>query len=306
MHPSDNSEPNFLNVCQTIQANWPAELWDKKNVMVAVSGGPDSVLLLRVLSRIHKRRADTGELIVCHVDHSVRKTSAADAEFVARLAEQHSLKFVSEFLDPIHSDSKSTSEDAMRQARYEQFMKMADACGARYLATGHNQSDQVETALFRLFRGTGFHGLRGIPFLRVQGAVTIVRPLLQVPRQMILAALEEIKQPFCTDPTNQTSNYTRNFLRNDVLPRLRERFFCLGRFGPEVDTAGCGIRAIPGIGSRNVFRCCGRHQRSGTENHQVQIGKRTRHRHSAATDPDLARPWLAPPGHESRMVETTE
>jgi len=227
MHPSDNSQANFLNVCQTIQANWPAELWGKKNVMVAVSGGPDSVLLLSVLSQIHKRRADTGELIVCHVDHSVRKTSGADAEFVARLAEQHGLKFVSECLDPIHSDTKSTSEDAMRQARYEQFMKMADACGARYLATGHNQSDQVETALFRLFRGTGFNGLQGIPSLRVQGAVSIVRPLLQVPRQTILAALEEINQPFCTDESNQTSNYTRNFLRNDILPRLRERFSAL-------------------------------------------------------------------------------
>ena len=224
MNPSDNSQPNFLKVCQSIQANWPAELWGKKNVMVAVSGGPDSVLLLSVLSRIHKHRTETGELIVCHVDHSIRETSAADAKFVERLAEQHGLKLVSKCLAPIHSDSRSTSEDAMRQARYELFMKMADACGARYLVTGHNLDDQVETALFRVFRGTGFHGLRGIPFLRVQGAVSIVRPLLQVPRQTILAALEEIEQLFCTDPTNQTSNYTRNFLRNDVLPRLRERF----------------------------------------------------------------------------------
>lgn len=224
MNPSNNSEPNFFNVCQSIQANWPAELWVNRNVMVAVSGGPDSVLLLGGLSRIHKDHAGKGDLIVSHVDHGTRESSREEAEFAGRLAEQHRLKFVSHRLNLTQADSQSPSEAVMRQARYEQFMNMADACGARYLATGHNRDDQVETALFRIFRGTGFHGLRGIPSLRVEGPVSIVRPLLQVSRQTILAALDELKLPFCSDPSNRASDYTRNFLRNEMMPRLRERF----------------------------------------------------------------------------------
>ncbi len=162
--------------------------------------------------------------IIAHVDHGTRDSSAFDAEFVGRLAEQHGLQLVSRHINKDALNTKTASEDTLRQARYEQLMDMAHACGARYLATGHNLEDQVETALFRIFRGTAFTGLQGIPPLRVDGAVSIVRPLLHVSRQTILAALKEIDQPFCEDPSNRESVYTRNFLRNEILPLLRKRF----------------------------------------------------------------------------------
>ncbi|MCH2180368.1 MAG: tRNA lysidine(34) synthetase TilS [Mariniblastus sp.] len=224
MIPPNNEPPNFVSICQSLTDRWSAESWFQQPFMVAVSGGADSVLLLRVLVQLRMAVEKSQELIVAHVDHAIRESSADDAEFVKRLAELHGLRFVSQRLDLDDLNSQSPSEDFLRQARYEQLMQMANSCGARYLATGHNLEDQVETALFRIFRGTAFSGLQGIPPLRVDGAVSIVRPLLHVSRQTILAALDEINQPFCTDSSNQTSDYTRNFLRNEILPPLRQRF----------------------------------------------------------------------------------
>ncbi len=224
MNRPSNSQTNFLDVCESIRTEWPDDRWIGTNVLVAVSGGPDSVLLLEGLRHIHQRNSGTGKLIVGHVNHQLRESAPADMTFTAQLAERHQLKFLSENLDLTPSDSRQPSEEFLRQSRYASLLQMADSCGARYVVTGHNQNDQIETALFRIFRGTGVGGLQGIPALRVAGPVSIVRPMLQVPRQKILDALLEIGQTFCRDATNEESNYTRNFLRNEILPELRERF----------------------------------------------------------------------------------
>jgi tRNA(Ile)-lysidine synthase len=109
-------------------------------------------------------------------------------------------------------------------------LNVARTVGARYIATGHTRDDQIETLLFRIFRGTGFQGLAGIPATRVFEDVTIVRPFLTVDRTTICAVLEEIGQDFCIDPTNSASSFSRNFIRNQVLPLVRQRF-------PGVDSA---------------------------------------------------------------------
>ena len=222
MDLANHSQPNFSDICEAIQTEWPPQQWLEKPVMVAVSGGADSVLLLRAIHHLHRQHMGSGEVTVCHVNHGTRETSAKHALFACQLAKQHNLKFTSERVS--NDKPGSSSEETMRDQRYLLFMKMADAQGSRYLATGHNQDDQIETALFRIFRGTGFKGLSGIPALRVRDAVSIVRPLLTISRNKILAALKEIHQPFCTDESNHSSNYTRNFLRNDILPGLRQRF----------------------------------------------------------------------------------
>ena len=192
MSPPNDDPSHFVRICQSLSDRWPVDSWFQRPFMVAVSGGADSVLLLRALAHLAAGSSKRGPLFVGHVDHATRESSATDAEFVARLAEQHGLPLVSRRLERDHSASPSASEDKLREARYEQFMQMANACGARYLATGHHLEDQVETALFRIFRGTAFAGLQGIPPLRVAGPVSIVRPLLHVSRHAILAALEEI------------------------------------------------------------------------------------------------------------------
>ena len=223
MTPPDQ-QSSFTHICHTLKDRWPVESWFRRPIMIAVSGGADSVLLLRILIDLQQISEKKGEIIIAHVDHGTRDSSASDAEFIRLLAEQHGLQLVSRRIDMGALKERTASEDTLRQARYEQLMDMAHSCGARYLATGHNLEDQVETALFRIFRGTAFSGLQGIPPLRVDGAVSIVRPLLHVSRQTILAALKEIEQPFCEDPSNRESHYTRNFLRNEILPLLRTRF----------------------------------------------------------------------------------
>ena len=102
---------------------------------------------------------------------------------------------------------------------------MAGRLGCRYLVTGHHLDDQIETVLFRIFRGTGIAGLQGIPERRVvNDALTIVRPLLSVRSDELKTYLRSIGQDFRVDPTNAENSFTRNFLRNEILPSLEQRF----------------------------------------------------------------------------------
>ena len=121
-------------------------------------------------------------------------------------------------------DRERVSEEAMRDARYACLKKIAQDHEARYLFTGHHLNDQAETILFRIFRGTGFSGLKGIPAIRRDDWLTIVRPLLKVPKSVLLAALDSLNQSFCTDATNATSDYGRNFIRNEILESARDYF----------------------------------------------------------------------------------
>ena len=119
----------------------------------------------------------------------------------------------------------SRSEESLRNARYDRLVEMAGQHGCRYLVTGHHLDDQIETVLFRIFRGTGIAGLQGIPERRVVNeALTIVRPLLSVRSEELKVYLQSIGQDFCVDPTNAESTFTRNFLRNEILPSLEQRF----------------------------------------------------------------------------------
>ena len=104
--------------------------------------------------------------------------------------------------------------------------------GARYIVTGHNQNDQIETILFRILRGTGLAGLSGIPSVRLgNDSVSIVRPLLKTRRSEIEAYLDEIKQDYRVDSSNSSSNYQRNYLRNELIPLIESRF------GPGVESS---------------------------------------------------------------------
>lgn len=206
----------------------PATLWQQHRAMVAVSGGADSVALLRTLIQAARqdRAFDASKIIVGHVDHGVRGAdSAADKEFVKRLAKELNVGFDSAELDlaPINGRA-SASEEVLRDARYGCLKKMARDHDARYLFTGHHRDDQAETILFRIFRGTGLAGLKGIPAIRRDQWLTIVRPLLKVPKSQILAAMTALDQSFCTDATNETSDYSRNFIRNEILKSARDYF----------------------------------------------------------------------------------
>lgn len=165
-----------------------------------------------------------GNLMVAHVNHAVRGAeSEDDGRFVGELAAKLGLEFHQS--EAVPSTEFDHSEESLRNLRYDRLIQLAQTTGSRYIVTGHNLDDQVETILFRIFRGTGISGLAGIPPRRLASqSVTIVRPLLEVTRQSIENYLREIDQPFRFDSSNTDSKYARNYLRNGLIPELKARF----------------------------------------------------------------------------------
>jgi len=189
-----------------------------ESVAVAVSGGADSVVLLHVLCEL---APDLGlSLSVAHLDHGWRKTSSADARFVAELAETAGLPFVCEVLDPEESALLADlgREGAAREARRRFLMRAADSLGAHRIATGHTADDRAETILYNLTRGAGPAGLSGID--AVSGP--FVRPLIGVRREQVRAYARESRLAWREDETNDDVTFARNRIRRRVLPELQE------------------------------------------------------------------------------------
>jgi len=189
-------------------------------VVVAVSGGPDSVCLLRALLAFMPEYELT--LHVAHLDHRFRgEESAAEARFVRGLAARLSLPATIEASDvPAYCRERGLSAQAgAREVRYAFLQEVAKREHAARIALGHTANDQAETLLMRLIRGAGVTGLSAIPPIREN----IIRPLIDVTREEVLGYLKENGQDCITDPSNLKPFYTRNRVRREVLPVL-ERF----------------------------------------------------------------------------------
>jgi len=209
---------------------WPAAAWTDRTVLVAVSGGPDSVALLHALHRCREREVvarlretgrNTGQIVVAHYNHRWRgPDSDADQDFVRALAASLGLACdVGQAAD----DSRSRSEESARNERYAFLLEAAHRLGARYIAAGHTRDDQAETILFRLLRGTGLSGLTGMPEVRrLSEGVTLVRPLLAVRRSQVLEYLQALGQSYQVDASNADVRFSRNRLRQEVFPLLQE------------------------------------------------------------------------------------
>lgn len=201
-------------------------------VLVGVSGGPDSVALLHIL---HEIGASLGlRLEVAHVDHGIRgRESREDVGFVRDLAGRLSLPFHLTRLDLTRSDpgqGTGNVEAVARDRRYRFFAEVAARQGIGKVAVGHNRDDQVETMLMWLLRGCGPEGLQGMPAVRplaphVPGAerTVLIRPLLEVSRDEVLAFLESRGVAFREDRTNRDTGYLRNWIRWNLLPEIRGR-----------------------------------------------------------------------------------
>lgn len=182
-------------------------------VLVAVSGGPDSVALLHALTRLSS--AYGLHLAVCHVDHGLRADGPREAEFVRGLATRLGCPVLVERVRVDHRPGRSF-EAAARTARYAALDGAARAVGARRIALGHTAADQAETVLMRVLQGAGPRGLAGIPVRRGR----LIRPLLEVERPTILAYLAAEGLPWVEDPTNQDPKLLRNRIRHELLPLL--------------------------------------------------------------------------------------
>ena len=173
--------------------------------VVAVSGGADSVALLCALHEV-----GAGPLTVGHVNHQLRgEASDGDEAFVRTLADRLGFRCEVAKLDP--RPLGGNKQAAARKQRYD----FLHALGG-WLATGHTRDDQAETVLHHLIRGTGLDGLRGIA-----ATGPVMRPLLTVGRDEVLAYLANLDQPFRTDASNADPGYTRNRIRAELLPLLR-------------------------------------------------------------------------------------
>jgi len=204
-----------------------------EGMVVAVSGGPDSLALLRALVTL--RPASTaGPLIIAHLNHQLRgDESDADENFVrelhaAQTAAGHAgLELCYERID-VAAQARAEGENlesTARRIRYEWLAAVARKAGVRWIATGHTADDQAETVLHRLLRGTGLQGLRGIAARRpLDAGIEVIRPLLTVTREQVHNYLHAEGQTYRQDSSNLDLRYTRNRIRHDLLPFLTERY----------------------------------------------------------------------------------
>jgi len=212
-------EQNLVStVAETIRRRRLADRGDP--VLLAVSGGADSVCMLYALLQLRDRLAIT--LSVAHLDHGIRPDSAADARFVLDLCSAIGVPCYQERADAVGRSSQTgmSLETAARDLRYDFLVRVAKEHEINVIATAHTRDDQAETILFRLVRGSGPRGLSGIPYQREHNGIRIIRPLLDCPRQQVVDFLNEIDRPWREDSSNSDVRFTRNRIRNQVLPYL--------------------------------------------------------------------------------------
>lgn len=203
-------------------------------VIVAVSGGPDSLCLLHILYRLRDKY--NLKLVVAHLNHGLRPEALEEAQAVEELARDYTVCFEKKEVDikAYKKENHLSEEEAGRRARYNFFHELAKKYKATVIALGHHYDDQVETVLFNIIRGTGPDGLAGILPARSEGMVKLIRPLLFIRRSEIedYCRLHNLKPSI--DRSNLETGYTRNKLRLELIPYLEEQFnprICEALFG---------------------------------------------------------------------------
>ena len=197
--------------------------------VLGVSGGPDSTLLARALCELNRTRDLGWRLHVAHLHHGLRGRAAdEDARFVEELARTLGLPVTVERADVAGEAARGggSLEEVGRRRRYAFLERVALSTGSEYVAVAHHADDDAETVLHRIFRGTGLRGLAGMPAVRpIQpgSRVQLVRPFLHLRRRELERVAEEIGLPWRIDESNASSAFTRNRIRNEVIPLLEAR-----------------------------------------------------------------------------------
>lgn len=189
-------------------------------VLIALSGGPDSVSLFHFLIKYKKKFKI--ELGAVHINHKLRATdSDNDEKFCKELCGKFSIPFfvVRKDVKNLSKKKKMSLEEAGREVRYSEFAKIAKQNNYTKIATAHTCDDNAETVFLNLIKGTGIKGLAGIPYQREN----IIRPLLILTKNEILSYLNENKILFRIDASNFESDYDRNYIRNEIFPLIREK-----------------------------------------------------------------------------------
>lgn len=205
-------------VLETIQKYNLIEKNDK--IVLAVSGGPDSMCMLDILNSLQKQIHFT--IVVAHINHGLRKEAAEEEQYVKKYCEKNRIEFYVKRIDvkKLAHTNKIGTEEAGRIARYGFLEEILKKTNATKIAVAHNKNDKIETILLHTLRGSGLEGLKGIEIKRGN----IIRPLLECERIQIEAYCQEKKLEPKIDLTNFENIYTRNKIRNIVIPYIQQEF----------------------------------------------------------------------------------
>ena len=211
--PNDDNSPISAQEAKRLFADWrgvPA-------IVLAVSGGPDSIALMWLAARWRRALARGPRLIAVTVDHGLRPEAAAEAREVKRLA--RSLDLPHRTLRWTGAKPRTGLPAAARQARYRLLAQAARVSGASHVLTAHTRDDQAETLLMRMLRGSGIAGLAAMARQTEREGVLLARPFLDVSKSQLIATLNKAKVGFADDPTNRDTSFTRPRLRT-LMPVL--------------------------------------------------------------------------------------
>jgi tRNA(Ile)-lysidine synthase len=192
-----------------------------EKVLVAFSGGPDSIALLHILNSLSKNLKI--KLTACYINHNIRPRAAKnEIKFCSRECNKLKIPFilVEGDIPQYARDMKLSIEEAGREFRYMILKHIATSKGFKKIAVGQHQDDIIETILFRLFRGTGPQGLE--PIRPMNG--NIIRPLYNISRKEIIEYLKKRKIGYLTDQSNLKSSFSRNYIRNKIIPLIEKQF----------------------------------------------------------------------------------
>ena len=188
-------------------------------IVIGVSGGPDSICLLDILKKI---KNPTFDIIVAHINHMIREEADEDENFVKEYCNKNNIQFYSKSIDvqKIANNNKISTEEAGRNARYEFFDEILKKTSGNKIAIAHNKNDKIETIIMNELRGCGLSGLKGIEPIRGK----YIRPLIECERQDIERYCNDNELNPRIDKTNFENIYTRNKIRNIVIPYIKKEF----------------------------------------------------------------------------------
>ena len=194
---------------------------ENDKIVIGVSGGPDSMCLLHILNGLKEKL--NFEIVVAHINHMIRKEAEEETQYVKNFCDKLGIKCYIKRIDVIDKSNKEKigTEEAGRKARYDFFEEVLNIVNANKIATAHNENDNAETVLMNIFRGAGTSGLKGIEPIRDN---KYIRPIIECERREIEEYCRVNKLQPKIDKTNFENVYTRNKIRNVLIPEIKKEF----------------------------------------------------------------------------------
>ena len=208
-------------ILETIKKYNLIEEGDK--IILGVSGGPDSISMLDILNKIRNEKLIKFDIVVAHINHMIREEAIDDEKYVQQYCEKENIECYTKRIDvqKIANNNMMGTEEAGRKVRYDFFEEILQKTNSNKIGIAHNKNDKIETIIMHVLRGSGISGLKGIEPMRDK---KYIRPLIECERTEIEEYCEQYKLEPRIDKTNFENEYTRNKIRNIVIPYVKQEF----------------------------------------------------------------------------------